>query len=75
MITFHGPHGDEERLEIEHDTVISEVWATDVWGTRGRVRIYRGDTKEHINWKLNEYKDHHPELVVPGEDELAELLG
>lgn len=66
------PELEAGRVPIEHDTVLSEVWVTE---NGHRHRVYRGDTKEHIAWKLKKYELYHPELITPGEEELAELLG
>lgn len=42
-----------ENKKIPHDAPLTEVWAT---GTSGkRLRVYRGDTRAHIEWKVKEY--------------------
>jgi hypothetical protein len=45
---------------IQHDSPITEIWVTE----NGRkLRVYRGDTKAHIEWKLKEHKDKDPETI------------
>jgi hypothetical protein len=49
-----------ETVPIVHDAPLTEVYATE----KGhRHRVYRGDTQEHIDWKLHEYRHRFPELI------------
>lgn len=38
--------------DIPHDAPLTEIW---VQHGGGRFRVYRGDTKAHINWKIDEW--------------------
>lgn len=51
--------------EIVHDAPMTEIYAWTKAGTRHRV--YRGDTAEHIAWKMNKYKDRKIEVIVVGD--------
>jgi hypothetical protein len=46
--------------EIKHDAPLSEIY---IWENGKRSRVYRGDTREHIAWKMKEHEAQNPELV------------
>lgn len=39
--------------DIPHDAPLTEIWAVEKSGRR--FRVYRGDTRAHIEWKIEEY--------------------
>jgi hypothetical protein len=49
--------------DIKHDAELTEIW---VWERGERHRVYRGDTQEHIDWKLNHYRKHKHEIILVG---------
>lgn len=53
------------RTAIRHDAPLSEIWCVE---NGVRHRVYRGDSQEHIEWKLYEHRvgqkhSHRPELI------------
>jgi hypothetical protein len=55
----------QETVPIKHDAPLTEVWCVE---NGHRQRVYRGDTQEHIDWKMHEHRvgqkfSHRPELI------------
>lgn len=48
--------------EIKYDAPLTEIWTLD--GDTRKHRVYRGRTKAHIEWKIEEYQRRKIEFEV-----------
>lgn len=48
--------------KIPHDAPLTDIYIKDP-NTGERRRVYHGDTKAHIQWKMHEHRNSKPEKI------------